>query len=210
MLVRWVVLGSLALLPGVAAAQGTSGPPRLSVGAGAGLALPFHGDVDFTPWAWDADVRLAMARHVLFEVAVGEWRHADTSVSTNLPGTTSKEVIGRLERQTSWVQRTLQANLLFTAAPGRVRVTAGGGVGLLQHRRRTRTLAQDCTPVTLCGSFESGVSNSSGTAQGVGGAEVRLRAGLALYGQARLVVPITDPGGSDLRITTGLRWGFGS
>jgi len=61
----------------------------------------------------------------------------------------------------------------------------------------------------LARSFESSVSNSSGAAQGVGGAEVRLRAGFALYGQARFVVPMNDPGGSDLRVTTGLRWGFG-
>lgn len=209
MLGRWVVLGSLVMVPGVAAAQGTSAPPRVSVGAGAGFAVPFHGDFDFTPWAWDADLRVAMARHVLFEVSIGEWRHADTSVSTNLPGTTSTELIGRLERQTSRVQRTLQANVLFTGGAGRVRLTAGGGVGLLQHERRTRTLAEGCSPGMLCGSSESTVSNSSGAAQAVGGAELRLEAGFALYGQARFVVPMTDPGGSDLRVTAGLRWGFG-
>lgn len=54
---RWVVLGPLVLLPGAAAAQATDSPPRVAIGAGAGVAFPLHGDFDFTPWAWDADVR---------------------------------------------------------------------------------------------------------------------------------------------------------
>jgi hypothetical protein len=209
-LARWIAFGSLVLVPQLAVAQATGAPPRLSAGAGGGFAIPFHADFDFTPWAWEADLRLAMARHVLFEVAVGEWHHSQTRVSTNLPGATPAELIGRVEQQTTRMQRTLQANVLFTANTGRVRVTAGGGVGLLQHRRRTRTLTEGCAPEMLCGSFESNVSNARGAAQGVGGAEVRLTAGFALYGQARLVVPMHDPGGSDLRITTGLRWGFGN
>ena len=49
-----------------------SGPPRVAIGAGAGMAVPFHGDFDFTPWAWDADIRSAMSRRVLLEVTVGD------------------------------------------------------------------------------------------------------------------------------------------
>jgi hypothetical protein len=88
-------------------------------------------------------------------------------------------------------------------------MAAGGGVGLLQHLRRTQTVTTDCTPGVTCGSFESTFSNASGSAQAVGGAELRLTRPLALYGDVRFVVPFTDPAGSDLRVTSGLRWGFG-
>jgi hypothetical protein len=204
----WALVGALLFFPCVAAAQ-ENATPRVSVGAGAGLAFPFHGDVDFTPWAWDADVRVAMAPHVLFEVAVGEWRHSDSVARQNLPVTPGGGLIGRLEEKTTRAQRTLQANVLFTDGLGRVRMNAGGGVGLLQHHRQTTTLTADCSAGVSCGSHESRFSNASGSAQAVGGAEIRLAGGLGLYGQLRFVVPFTDPGGSDLRATAGLRWSFG-
>ena len=203
----WALFGALVLVPRIAAAQEDS-TPRVSVGAGAGVAFPFHGDFDFTPWAWDADVRIAMSPHVLFEVAVGEWRHTDSLVRQNIPVTPGGGTIGRLEQSTTRAQRSLEANVLFTGARGRVRTNVGGGIGLLQHHRDTSHVTADCSPGTSCGSFESAFSNVSGSAQAVGGAEVRLAGGLALYGQVRFVVPFADPGGSDLRATTGLRWSF--
>ncbi|MEO8071272.1 MAG: hypothetical protein ABI652_07705 [Acidobacteriota bacterium] len=202
------LLGMIVVLPRLAVAQAQV--PRVSIAAGAGLAVPLHGDFDFTPWAWDADVRVAMSRHALFEAAVGEWRHSETFVRQNIPVTPGPGVIGRSEQRTTRTQRTLEANVLFTGAHGRVRMTAGGGVGLLEHRRRTRTLLADCSPAVECGTFESTFSSASGSAQGVGGAEVRLSRAAALYGQVRFVVPFIDPGGSDLRVTTGVRIGFGS
>jgi hypothetical protein len=48
--------------------------PRVSIGAGAGIAVPCHGDFNFMPWAWDGDVRLAMSPHVRLEGTVGELR----------------------------------------------------------------------------------------------------------------------------------------
>ena len=200
---------ALVLLPRFALAQGTDSRPRVSVGAGAGVAFPFHADFDFTPWAWEADLRVAMASHVLLEGAVGEWRHEDAFTRQNIQPTPGGGVIGRLEQKTTRVQRTLQVNVLFTGARGRVRATAGGGVGLLQHHRTTSSVTTDCSPGVPCGSFESSFSSTSGSAQAVGGAEVRLGGGVALYGQVRFVVPFTDPSGGDLRATTGLRFGFG-
>ena len=206
---RAVLLAMLILLPDLAAAQ-PAAPPRVSAGAGAGAAFPFHGDFDFTPWAWEADVRVAVARHVILELAVGEWRHSETRVSRNIHVTMPPSgVIGRLEQTTVRVQRIWQANLLFSGAVGRVRVTGGGGVGALQHERSTEQVLSDCSLERLCNAFQSDVSNGSGSAQAVGGAEVRLAGGLAAYGQVRFTVPMTDPGSSDLRVTSGLRWGFG-
>ena len=68
---RWVLLGTFALLPAAAAAQVTDSVPRIAIGFGAALAVPLHGDFDFTPSAWDADLRVALSRCVLFEAAVG-------------------------------------------------------------------------------------------------------------------------------------------
>lgn len=198
-----IALVVLTVLAPTAAAQ----PPRVSVGAGAGLAIPFHGDFDFTPWAWDADVRLTMARHALFEVAIGEWHHSETTVRENI--STAGGVIGRLEQTTARTQRFVQANMLFTGDAGRVAVSGGGGVGLLQHQRRTHSDATGCSRAASCGSLASTFSNATGTAQAVGGADFRLSPTVALYAQARFLVPLTDPGGSDVRLTTGLRLGFG-
>ena len=88
-------------------------------------------------------------------------------------------------------------------------MTAGGGAGFVQFNRQTRQLTSDCTPQVPCGPFESSFSNLTFGAQIAGGVEVRVAGGLAIYGQVRLVVPVSDPGGSDVRVTTGLRWGFG-
>jgi hypothetical protein len=197
------------LTPSLASAQPSAPTPRVSIGGGLGFAVPFHGDFDFTPWAWETDVRVALSSRVVVEAAVGEWRHSETTGARDIAVAMPPGRIGRLEQTTTRVQRLVGANVLFRTGPRRVRPFAGGGLGLVQHARRTRQTTADCSPGVSCGSFETSFSNTSGAVLGVGGADVRLSARLAAYGQARLVVPMTDPGGSDLRVTTGLRWGFG-
>jgi hypothetical protein len=208
-----IVVGLLAVSPTVVVAQTAASTPRVSVGAGVGLAFPFHGDFDFTAGAWDADVRLALSRHTVFEAAVGEWRHTETSVRENVtvqavsgpPGT-----VGRVEQSTRRVQRAIQVNLLGTGVLGRVRVVGGGGVGLLQHDRRFRQSIEDCSAgvADVCGSTESTFSNIAGSAQAVGGVDIRVAGSSSVYGQARFIVSMRDPAGSDLRVTTGARWSF--
>jgi len=207
--VTWLLIGLLVALPAGARAQGASSTPRASIGAGAGMALPFHADFDFTPWAWDADARVALSRRVLVEVVVGEWRHKETTSGDNIPAPAFPDVIGHLEQTTTHVMRTMQVNLLAAGTAGRVRVAAGGGVGLLRHLRPVVTVAENCSGAATCGTFHSDVSAATATAQAVGGVEVWLTRVVGLYGQARFVVPLTDPGGSDLRLTTGVRLGFG-
>ncbi len=201
------LIGLLFALPTTAAAQSSTPPPRVSFGAGIGVAVPAYEDMNATPRAWEADVRLAMARHLLFEVAIGEWRHSETDVTHNLP--VNGGVIGRLEETTTRRERTMQANLLGTGAHGRVRFTAGGGVGFLEYHRQFRQEATECSPQVRCGAYESPFSSSSMTVQGVGGVEVRLAGELAAYGQVRLTIPLPDPSGGGVRVMTGVRWGFG-
>lgn len=206
---RWLLLAAFVLTPGLSWAQPSAPTPRVSIGGGLGFAVPFHSDFDFTPWAWEADVRVALSSRVLVEAVVGEWRLSETDRARDIVVSMPPGRIGRLDQTTTRVQRMVGANVLFTSGPGRVRLVAGGGMGLVQYDRRTRQTTGDCSPGVSCGSFETSFSNASATAQGVGGAQVRLSARFAVYGQARLVVPMKDPGGSDLRVTTGLRWGFG-
>ena len=209
MAARWLLLAAFVLTPGLSSAQPPAPAPRVTVGGGLGVAVPFHADFDFTPWAWEADVRVALSSRVVVEAVVGEWRRSDTTRARDIAVSMPPGRIGRLEQTTTRVQRLVGGNVLFSTGSRRVRLLAGGGLGLVQHARRTRQTTGDCSPGVSCGSFESSFSNASAAAQGVGGADVRLSARLAVYGQARFVVPMTDPGGSDLRVTTGLRWGFG-
>jgi hypothetical protein len=181
----------------------------VAIAAGAGIAFPLHGDLVFTPWAWEADLRVALARRGLLELAAGEWRHSTSRVVEHIHVTPPPGTIGRFEQTTGRTQRMLQANLLFRDTTGRLHVTAGGGVGLLQHRRRTRTVTSGCAAEVSCGTTDASFTNASGTAQAMGGLEVALMSGLAAYGQARLLVNMRDVGGSETRITAGLRWSFG-
>ena len=176
------------------------------MGAGAGVAIPFHGDFDFTPFTWDTGVRVGLSEHVLVEVAGGESRHTRRRVETNLVA--NGATIGRFEQITTHAQRFAQVNVLATGATGRLRVSGGGGVGLLQFARRTETTTTDCSPGIMCGVSGSSTSRISGSVQAVGGVDVSLTTRVALYGQGRFLVPLTDPGGSDLRVTAGVRVGL--
>ncbi|HEX5216624.1 MAG TPA: hypothetical protein VFV98_14280 [Vicinamibacterales bacterium] len=202
-----VLIGLLLALPTAAAAQSSPAPPRVSFGAGIGVAVPAYEDMNATPPAWEADVRLALTKHLLFEGVIGEWRHSETHVSHNLPA--SGGVIGRLEETTTRRERTMQANLLATGTQGRVRFSGGGGIGFLQYHRQFRQELTECSPQVSCGAHESPFSSSSTTVQGVGGIDVRLVGGLAAYGQVRLTIPVPDPSGGGVRFMTGVRWGFG-
>ena len=201
------LIGLLLALPSTAAAQSSNPPPRVSFGAGVGVAVPAYEDMNATPPAWEADVRLALTKHLLFEGVIGEWRHSATNVRYNLPVTGG--VIGRLEETTTRRERTMQANLLATGAQGRVRFSGGGGVGFLDYDRQFRQETTECPPQIKCGAYDAPFSGSSMTVQGVGGVDVRLVGGLAVYGQVRLTIPVPDPSGGGVRFMTGVRWGFG-
>lgn len=205
---RWVLWSVLLLLPAGVSAQPVWPAPRVAIAAGTGVALPFHGDLDFTPWTWESDLRLRMSRPVWFEVAAGEWRSTEVNVTTNLPSAMPPHVIERAEHRTSRATRMVQGNLLFGGRVGRVGATVGGGVGLLQHARRVRTTLDGCPSGVTCGTFETNRSQVSGTIQAVGGADVLIVRGAAVYAQGRLIVPMRDPGSSELRLTGGLRWFF--
>ena len=200
---RLVFVVFICLSATTASAQSGDSPPAISAGAAAGVALPFHGDFDFIPWAWEADLRIRLSRRVLVEAVMGDWRHTERLVFTGLPS------IARLEQTSERVQRSWQVNALSTRRIGRVWIVGGGGVGLVQHRRSTFTIAEGCAAGVACGEHESVFSNASAAVQGVGGMEVGATGPVALSATARLVVPLRDPAGMDLRFTAGIRLRLG-
>lgn len=203
-----LLLAMLALFPRAAAAQYTDEAPRVSAGAGLGIAVPYHGDFDFTPWAWDADVRIRMSRRVMLEVAVGEWRHEQTDVYAEIPYGVGQGRIGQLETSTSRQMQMAQVNVLARLGSARIAAVLGGGAGILNHERQTRSLSTGCTGGAVCGDFRSEFSRGMGTGQGVGGIEARIAGGLYAQANGRFIVPFDDPGGMELRLTVGGRWGF--
>ena len=207
-----VMCGLMAGRPVAVAAQQPGDPARVSIGAAAGAAFPLHGDFDFNAWAWDTDARIALSRHTLFELSAGDWRHDANTVRLDVPAQGPSGLIGtfgRVEQSTEHVQRAVHASMLATGAFGRVRLFGGGGVGLLEYNRRHRTTIADCSPsvIDTCGTVETTHTRLSGSIQGSGGADIALTAAFSAYAQARFTIPTTDPGGAELRLVGGIRWG---
>lgn len=196
-----------ALLLGASATAATAQVthPAVSVGAGAGVAWPLHGDLDFTPWTWETDVRVALSSRVVLEVAGGEWRHSRTTITTDIPGSVD---IDRIDHESHHVRRTGYVSLLAAASSGRARVSGGGGVGLQQDRQRSITRLTGCTVTTACGTFQSSSSRAAAVVQGVGDVSVAMSAHASLFARVRLIVPAIDPGNSDVRVLGGVRLGW--
>ena len=77
-------IGSAPVFLAAAQAQGTE-PERLSLGVAAGVANLWHGDFDFTPVSWQADVRFRTGRFFASDVFFEQWRRRDEEVrSSNL------------------------------------------------------------------------------------------------------------------------------
>lgn len=210
----WGVLlvASLALGAHVADAQ-TLEPPRFTVGAGAGLSNPLHGDFDFVAPSWDAAIRGRASEHVLVEVFVAEWRHTDTSDHFDIPIQSPTGVIGRIGRisttstRTEW---TTGVNILPTFRVGRVAVTGGGGGGYMILASRYKQTYTDCTSTDATGCRDYQTSHGSGalTVQAVGGLDVTLTRHLVAFAQTRFVIPIDDPGYGHSAVVAGVRVGL--
>lgn len=201
----------LALLwPSIASGQSsvTSEGPRLSIGAGAGTATPFHGDLEFTaPW-WEAAVRGHLSRVMMVEVVFGQWRHTDEEVFLDVPllGPGAIGHVDRIEQRTSRTMSGFEFNVLAGGVIGRARISGGGGAGVVSTRRVFRQTFQGCTPSSVnCDPRESTFTSASFAFQGVGGVDVELGRNLAAYGIVRLAVPTRDPGSSELRVAGGIR-----
>lgn len=211
-----VLLSSFLVMLFVApAAAQSSGGSRFSIGAAAGRTNPLHGDFDFTPVTWQADVRFAVARHFGFNVFFEEWRHVAEDVRTTQTITAPQGGIGTVDRITSrteHVTRTAGWNALLIAPLGRVTVTGGGGIGALSYARESSRELTGCRAAvaSVCDNprTASRFTNGSFSAQLEAGVDVGITRWLAASAHLRSVVPIDDPGGTHVTYTGGLRVRF--
>ena len=194
-----------------AAAQ--SDPPSLSIAAGAGIAFPFHSDFSFDAFDWQVSIRGRAAKHLLVEGMLDQWRHTTTSRRTDVPLLGPTGQIGHIDElatETLDSMTVVGVNLMGTGSVGRVRISAGGGPGLMVHYDRHTTTLVGCSAPspTTC----NGGSNSDAglvfTAQGVADVDVALTRHLSAIGRFMIVVPVEDPGFGHVNATAGLRISF--
>ena len=207
--VLFVLAINLVVNTALAAAQEPD--QKVSAGVAAGLAIPFHGDFNFTATAWQADVRITTASHVALGLFVEEWRHTDEDVLIGQTITGPSGPVGRADRietQTEHRTRAIGANLVARGTTGRVTFTGGGGISYLFYEREFSQRMSGCEPASLCTDFSQEFDNSSLAGQVQAGIDVALAPHVALMGQFRLVVPTNDPAGGHNSFVAGVRFGL--
>ena len=198
-----IVLGMV----GPAAAQAPD-DRRVSLGAAAGIATPFHGDFDFTATAWQADVRVATARHFGFSVFFEDWRHRNEQQIANQVISGPGGVLGRADLvtiRTEHQTRALGWSLLVRGSAGRLTVNGGGGVSYLRYSRDFSQTLTGCEPASICRDATSSFENNRFAGQVQASIDVALASHVALMAQYRLFVPVQDPGSGHATAVGGLR-----
>lgn len=203
-------LASMIIIPAQQAAAQSPELPRVTVGAGAGLSNPLHGDFNFVAPSWDVSIRGRASEHLTVEAFVGEWRHTETSDYFDIPIQSPTGVIGRIGRLSATSTRTewtTGVNILPTFSVGRVTVTGGGGGGYMLLTSRYKQTLTDCTTTASTGCRDHQTSHGSGalTVQVVGGLDVAVTRHVVAFAQTRFVVPINDPGYGHSSVVAGVR-----
>jgi Outer membrane protein beta-barrel domain len=207
---RFMVAVVLALAAVPAAAQDTRAR-HVSLGAAAGIATPFHGDLDFTATSWQADVRFETARHFGFGLFLEEWRHTNEEAFTNQTLSGPSGPIGHVDRVTTRTDHRTRAvgwNLFASGSVRRVTLTGGGGVSYLLYSRDFTQTMTGCEPASAGHDSTREFDNSSFAAQVQSGVDVAVAQHVALMGQFRLLVPVRDPGGGHHTFMGGIRFVF--
>jgi hypothetical protein len=207
-----MIVLALALSAGPATALAQSPePPRLTVGGGAGIAFPLHGDFDFNPAAWNASVRARVTSRAWIEGAYEEWRHSEARTLTNQPIQGPTGHLGRIDRidiETRHTVRTVGVRGLFGGTSGRISLWGGGGPAFLQYERRFQQAETGCSGTIACGGFDRTHSSSSFAVQGLAGLDVAVTRWLAVYGQYAAIFPVDDPGFGHQSVMGGVRLGL--
>ena len=201
-------LAALAMNPARAAAQQDS--PRLSIAAGAGAAMPLHGDLDFIAREWQMSVRGSVTPHFALEGFFSSWRHDTTRVLLDqaIQGPTGfLGRVGRIEETTAHKVRVVGVNALATGTIGRVSVAGGGGIGLwmLDRRFHQSSTGCDASVPQLCRSVASTFTNNSETAQAVVDVDVAATRRVHVFGRYQLLLLFQDPGSGHGSAAAGLR-----
>jgi len=201
-------LAFLAISPVRAGAQPDA--PRFSIAAGAGVAMPLHGDLDFTAPEWQVSVRGAVSRHFALEGFFSDWRHDTTRVLLDqaIQGPTGfLGRVGRIEETTAHKVRVVGVNALATGTAGRATVAGGGGIGMWLFDRRFRQASTGCEPAVadLCRTVDNTFNSDSQSAQGVVELDVAVTRRLHVFGRYQLVLLFQDPGSGHGSAAGGVR-----
>lgn len=195
---------------GTAAAQDAGA--RFTVGGGAGISNPLHGDLQFQAPAWEISARGRPAAHLTIEAFVSEWRHTieTTRLGVMVQGPAGPlGTAGALSQRTRYLTQAFGASLLPTFTIGRASIVVGGGANVMFIQHRFEQRLDNCVPATAtpltCGSFSNAYSDSSPGLHAVAGLDVRIAPRLIAFGEYRLVAPVKDPGSGHTAAVAGVR-----
>jgi hypothetical protein len=203
----------LFVLLAAAPASADEAAPEFTIGAGAGIADPYHGDLSFTAAAWEVSARWKGGRWVLMEAFAGEWLHDDTARNLVVPLYGPAGPIGyvaELVKETTHRMRVAGVNVLPAWTRGRVRLWGGGGGGVLLYTRRSTTSIAGCPSHSPfpCDDYETSHASGALTVQAAAGADVAIGRFLAAFAKYGVIVPLEDPGFGHGALVAGLRVGF--
>ena len=204
----FLLVASLALGAHGADAQ-TLEPPRFTVGAGAGLSNPLHGDFDFVAPSWDIAVRGSASEYLTVELFVSQWHHTETSERRDVAvGNPSAGIIGRIGLVTETKdheQRSAGVNFLPTLSRGRLTIAGGAGVGLMVFHHRSRQTESICAGAYTCHSLSSSQAATSLSAQLAAALDVVVAPRLTAFVQSRMLVPAENPAAGQTAVVAGVR-----
>lgn len=200
----------VALFCVVTPAAAQSEPPAIAVSAGAGIAFPFHSDFQFNPFSWHVSAHNRVANHVLIEGAFDQWRHTTTSMLSKVPLRQGSVIVGRIDEVTldeGESMSVLGLNVLGTGAIGRVRITAGGGPGLMTFRTKHSAAFSGCTSSEprLCGGFTTRHANYKFSVQMVSELDLALTSRVSAFSRVNVAAPVEDPGAGHAAVIGGIR-----
>ncbi len=199
-----------ATLAGAATAMGQDRSPRFTLGGGAGVTDPFHGDFNFQATGWEVVGRGTPAKHLTIEAFASTWRHSTETMRMGLPLQGPGGVIGTvgdLTQRSIYQTHTFGAGLLPTFSAGRASFVVGGGASVMFFQHRFEQQLQGCQGVTAttCGAFSNSHNSSDLGTHAVAGIDVRVAPRLVAFGQYRILVPVSDPGSGHAAVLAGVR-----
>jgi hypothetical protein len=209
---RGVIAGVAVVAVTLAGARNALGQDsaRFTVGGGAGVTTPFHGDFDFSAAGWEVAGRGRAATHLTIEAFASAWRHSSETRRMGLPLTGPGGpigTVGQLTQRSTYQTYAFGASLLPTFSAGRATFVIGGGANVMFFQHRYEQQLENCQGVSAetCGAFSNAHNSSDLGTHAVAGIDIRIAPRLIAFGQYRIVAPISDPGSGHAALLAGLR-----
>ena len=213
---RQMLAGLVVVAAGLAAAPGAAGQdrePRFTVGGGAGMSDPFHGDFDFRAVGWEVASRGRPGPYLTIEGFASGWRHSTETRRLGVPlenSTSRIGTVGELSQRTVRQTQAFGASLLPTFSAGRATAVIGGGANVMFFQHRFDQQLSNCSSTTAvtCGSFSNARTSSDLGVHALAGIDVVVAPRVTVFGQYRLLAPVRDPGSGHAALLAGVRLGL--